>query len=504
MQICVHFDSARLYRWHLALLTALSDAGHDAVVSFVDTPEPLPTSLTVVFDYDRARRRAADDRFSTHLLPKSLAGWPRYGGGGYDLMLDLSSASRVQTHPGRVLRPLYDGSYKDYALFHCVLTQRAPRLELADSQSRGHVWLIGRPAIEAPWRPSLSFEMITSRLIEGIVRMLPEVAGGKLPAVERSEQTNFAGRSSTLAAALKFAALRLRRKATRAAGILTANKPKWHVAWRRPRDANMPSTAQLTIGDFRTLEDGGNRYFADPFLFAHADTTHVFVEEVPSLTGRGVISHFTLQADGTPSKPQCVLDTGSHLSYPFVFEHEGTIYLLPEATAAGGLDLYRAGTFPTQWEKVARLIDQPIHDATLFRHEDRWWIAAGNQILQSSSWDGLSLFFAQSLLGPWQPHPLNPVLIDASAARPAGPLWRDTTGHWIRPAQDCSTGYGGAITLRRILQLDPQHFREETAGTINFGAKNGLQGPHTIARTGGFEIVDLYASPGRLRAGYRG
>lgn len=504
MQICVHFDSARLYRWHLALLTALRDAGHDTVVSFADTPEPLPTSLTVVFDYDRARRHAPDDRFSTHLAPEALADWPRYGGGGYDLMIDVSSATRVQKHPGRVLRPLYDGSYRDYALFYAMLTRRAPQLSLADSQSRDHVWPLGQPAIEAPWRPSQSFEMVTSRLIEGIVRTITAVAAGKPPSQERGERTNFTGRSNILAAAARFALLRVQRKAGRAAEILTANSPKWHVAWRRTGGTSTPCSTTLAIGDFRTLDDGGNRYFADPFLFQSGGTTHVFVEEVPYATGRGVISHFTLQGDGTPSRTQCVLDTKSHLSYPFVFEHEGAIYLLPESSAAGGLDLYRATAFPRQWEKVARLIDQPIHDATLFQHEGRWWIAAGSQTLQSSSWDGLSLFFAGSLFGPWQPHPLNPVLVDASAARPAGPLWRDETGHWIRPAQDCSQGYGGALTLRRILQLDPETFREETAGAVNFGDRTGLRGPHTIGRAGAFEIVDLFGSPGRLRAGYRG
>lgn len=503
MQICVHLDPARLFRWHSVLLTALGAAGHEAVVSFVDNPEPLPTSLTAVFDYDRARSHAGDDRLSTHLLAAALASAPRYAGGGYGLMLDLSCASRVATHPGRVLRPLYDGSYKDYALFDALLHQRAPMLTVADSAHRDHVWTIGRPAIEMPWRPARNLDEIASRLVEGLVRAASQVAGGAHPSHEREEQVSFAGRSGIFSAAAGLARHRIRRKVSRLREALTGDTPKWHVAWRRINTGAAIEPATLQLGDFQVLDDGGKGYFADPFVFCREGIVHVFVEEVPNASRRGIISHFTLAACGTPSPVACVLDTGSHLSYPFVFVHEEAVYMLPESSAAGGLDLYRAAQFPSRWEKVARLIEGRVHDATLVRHGGRWWISAGSETLQSSSWDGLSLYSAEELTGPWQPHALNPVLVDASAARPAGAFWLDGQGHLMRPAQDCSKGYGAAITLRRVLALDEATFSEETSGTIAFAPGTGLMGPHTLSRGGGFELIDLYARPSRLRTLFR-
>lgn len=505
MQICVHLDSARLFRWHLALLLALREAGHDAVVSFVDTPEPLPTSFTVILDYDRARARAADDRFSTRLAPEALASLPRYAGGGYDVMMDLSSSSRVRTHPGRVVRPLYDGSYKDYALFACAAAGEAPALAIADSLSRNHVWPIGRPALETPWRPAKSLDEMTSRLAEGFLVVLAAIGRGEEAAFERPEQTNFAGRSSIIEACGRWAVRRIRRKAARAVEKLSGNEPKWHVAWRST-GASGPAgvqTAQYRLEHFRMLDDGGTSYFADPFLFEYEGAVHVFVEEVPYRTGRGIISHFTLNPDRTPSNPRVVLDTGLHLSYPQVFAHGGAIYMMPESSAAGGLDLYRATQFPQAWEKVARLIEGRIHDATLFGHDGRLWIAAGSQAFQSSSWDGLSLYYADRLEGPWTAHQLNPVVIDAAGARPAGPLWHDAHGALLRPAQDCTSGYGSGLTLKRVTELSPERFHEETASRISF-AGSGILGPHTLGRAGGFEVVDVYARPGTLRAGYRG
>lgn len=503
MQICVHLDGARLFRWHLALAQALGAAGHDVVVSFVDTPEPLPTSLTAVLDYDRARSRTGADRFSTRLHAAAFAAYARYAGGAYDLMIDLSSASRVRTHPGRVVRPLYDGSFKDYALFNAVLSQQAPALAVSDSASRDHVWLIGQPAIETPWRPAASLDSIAARLIAGLTRVAAEIAGGAAPRHEKPEQTSFAARSTVLTASLSLARARLQRKSARLSEKLSGNAAKWHVAWRRIEDAAPPVAQTLRLSDWRVLPDQGTRYFADPFVFVHDGVTHVFIEEVPDATGRGIISHFTLSAAGEPSDITPVLDTGSHLSYPFVFEDAGEIYMLPESSAAGGLDLYRAARFPDRWEKAARLIEGRAHDATFFRHEGQLWIAAGSEAPQSSSWDGLSLFTAETLLGLWRAHPGNPVLIDAGAARPAGALWTATDGSLMRPAQDCTSGYGHRLTLRRITRLDGTAFAEETAGAIAFAPETGILGPHTLSRGGGFELIDLYAKPSALRAGYR-
>lgn len=507
MQICVHLDPARLFRWHLALLPLLRDAGHDVAVSFGDNPEPLPNTLTAILDYDQARsHKAASETLSSRLHPHAFEGWPRYAGGGYGVMLDLSTASRVHTHPGRVLRPLFDGSYKDYALFDALLRQHAPQLSLADSRTRDHVWIIGQPAIEMPWRAGRSFDEIASRLTGGIVRALNEIAAGRAPQGILSPEKSTAGRSNLLAGGAAFAGRRLGRKFSRLAEVARGTAPRWHVAWRRSGEDDAPLQGDVTLNlcDYRVLPDDGQRYFADPFVIAHEGAAHVFVEELPSATGRGIISHFVLDASGQPSPVTRVLETDVHLSYPFVFRDGADFYMLPEASASGGLDLYRATRFPHAWEKLARVIDTPVHDATVFTHDGRWWIAAGTQELQSSSWDGLSLFYAGHLHGPWTAHPMNPVLVDAGGARPAGALWRTADGSLMRPAQDCRTGYGHALAVRRITRLDPEGFADEPAGHVSFARGLGIFGPHTLSRAAGFELIDLYAGPGALRTGDEG
>ncbi len=70
--------------------------------------------------------------------------------------------------------------------------------------------------------------------------------------------------------------------------------------------------------------------------------------------------------DDAWSPPRTVLERDHHLSYPFVFEHEGAIYMLPETGEAGRIELHRAVEFPDHWELDRVLLDGlTALDATL-------------------------------------------------------------------------------------------------------------------------------------------
>lgn len=502
MRIKLHLDKGRLFRWHLALAGALSGNGHQIAVQYGHESAPLPASLTAILDFDRARGKAGPDRLSTRLSASAFAPYEDFNDHA-SLTIDLATSDKTAPFNGRVLRPEYDGSPKDTALFHALLARRAPHLIVRDVP-RGGLWQIGLPAIELPTRLAPSLDQTVSRLVEGLVRIVTEIANGHdapttaLAGTQDGTQDRTQdGRAPTiLQSAGVFAAQRATRKVRNIGNKITGNAPRWHVAWRAT-ESNTPEVGLRDASAFQILGDCGQRYFADPFIFVHGGGCHVFVEEVPSRTGVGIISHLTISEHGHASAPRPVLDTGQHLSYPQVFAHDGQIWMLPESVAAGGLDLYRAEAFPDRWVKHARLIGGRVHDATFFEHGGLLWIAAGSEAFQSSSWDALSLFYAEQLTGPWRPHPRNPVIVDSRCSRPAGPLW-SKNGQLYRPAQDCSNGYGGKISVRCVAKLSPDAFSEEEAGGISFRDTGRHLGPHTIHCAGGIEVVDLYARPRAL------
>jgi hypothetical protein len=209
-------------------------------------------------------------------------------------------------------------------------------------------------------------------------------------------------------------------------------------------------------------------YFADPFPYEHDGRTWLLVETYGHPKGiRGRIARIDPH-DGRDSRepPDIAIARGNtHVSYPYVFrDEEERFWCVPEMQAErDGCVLHRLqadGTF------------QPVHhilrgrhvvDPTVFRHENRWWLFCTNALAAGSL--ALDAYCANDLEGRWTPHPLNPLKMDLSSARPAGrPFTID--GRLYRPAMDCSETYGGAVQIMEIVDLTDTTFRERPVARI--------------------------------------
>jgi len=210
---------------------------------------------------------------------------------------------------------------------------------------------------------------------------------------------------------------------------------------------------------FSVIEPPSGFSYADPFLFIHAARTYLFFE-IYSRREKGVIAYCELLEDGTHTSPRVVLRASYHLSYPFVFEWDGNIYLLPETQENGTIELYRANDFPNSWNLHAVLMRNiKYFDPTLYFDGRKWWLFAGSQTNPTEEVSELHLFVSESPFGPWKKHPRNPVVVGKHCARPAGRLFR-LGQHLLRPGQDSSRLYGEAISLNRVEVLTETDYRE--------------------------------------------
>jgi len=232
--------------------------------------------------------------------------------------------------------------------------------------------------------------------------------------------------------------------------------------------------------------------YADPMLLEHEGRHHLFCEEILPGERRGVISHTELHLDGTESSPPApVLAAAHHLSYPFVFAHAGEIFLIPETSSVRRVELYRSVDFPHEWRHEATLLDGLVaSDATLLAHGDRLWLFVGIAVPHGTMLDELHLFSATDVRGPWRPHPRNPVVSDVRCARPAGAIQRWGT-RLVRPAQDGSRRYGGAISFREIDELSEAGYSEHEIARLQPGDLGDARATHTYAADGRFEAIDL-------------
>jgi hypothetical protein len=264
----------------------------------------------------------------------------------------------------------------------------------------------------------------------------------------------------------------------------------WTIGVRRLGDPerilHLPAPDGLQL-----LPSDHGHFVADPMLLTYKDSTYLFFEEMNHASGIGSLGCVTVGADGALSEPVSVMTRPTHLSYPFVFSHEGEVFMIPETSADRRVELWRAVQLPDRWELVAVLIEGiDAVDATVKFDERQqlWWMFVSVAEPGGSTFDTLSIYFSKELARGWTAHPLNPVKLDPTSSRPAGPI-REEGRDWLRPAQDCSRGYGGALAWCRVSDLTPHTFHEEVVK--RWSPPSGYRGLHTYTRTDKWEAIDL-------------
>jgi hypothetical protein len=269
---------------------------------------------------------------------------------------------------------------------------------------------------------------------------------------------------------------------------------QWFLAYKF---GTGPVTADLN--GYTRLMPPKDRDWADPFVVEKSGRYYIFFEELPYAERKAHISMIELDAAGNASKPQRVLEADHHLSYPFLFEHDGHLWMLPESAKNRSVELYRCVDFPLVWRREKVLIDGlRLVDATLYRGADRWWMFANSAAGESRMFDDeLHIFHAERLTGDWQPHPKNPVKSDARSSRPAGQLFT-REGVLYRPSQVCVPRYGAGLALQRVLKLTPQDYAERQVERLLADPAAGLFGLHTMNRAGDLTVVDAFARRRRI------
>ncbi len=223
-----------------------------------------------------------------------------------------------------------------------------------------------------------------------------------------------------------------------------------------------------SLWQFKRIVPPRDRFWADPFVVERDGRHYVFMEELINDSHHGTIVVAEVDEEGNWTPPRPALEEDHHLSYPFMLEWEGEIYMIPESQECRAIKAYKPERFPDRWVPVKTLMsDIDAVDATLFEHDGRWWLFA-NVIDHEGSRasDELFLFYAdEPLSDAWTPHPANPIVSDTRCARPAGKLLR--RGDKIyRPSQDCTGGYGRRIQMNEVLRLTTRKWPHRRSNLI--------------------------------------
>lgn len=493
MRIWLRVAPDRARRWMADLAAACLAVG--ASVRLVETAgRPAPRLLALALELDRlivrrGRPSGADPIAAAEIAP------PPDAEHRPDLVLDLTEGDAAAPLPAgaRLWRLAFDGHPGEDALVAALAAGRAPLVTVVDGD--GAVLERARPSLERAHGLGEALATVGARTTHLLaVRLAAEIAGRPRPVAPDLELDAPAERSP-----LRAVAATLAHDLARTVARLVFATPHWRVGWRRVDGPGLVDGAGFAT-PFRPLPDAGTRFHADPFPVIWQGETVVFVEDFDHATDRGRISVVPFGPDGPTGPARPIVEEPWHLSYPFPVVVDGVLHLMPESTARRDLGLYRCIAFPDRWERVATLVDDAVvSDASLVEWAGRWWMFATDEDGLGGWSDMLTIRSAPSVYGPWRRHALDPVLIDAAAARPAGCPWV-AGGRLFRPVQDCLAGYGRAVTVAEVTRLDDDGFTQVPRRRIAPGPHWPGGRLHTVNRAGTLEVIDGAVLRPRLRA----
>lgn len=269
---------------------------------------------------------------------------------------------------------------------------------------------------------------------------------------------------------------------------LKVQREHWFLALARGVVPGQP-----LAGKVAALHPPQGRLWADPMIVRSNSQLFMFFEDYDYRLRRAHISVVEIDGGDRIGAPRTALRADHHLSYPFVFEWQGAHFMVPETASANAVRLYRAVEFPTRWEYVQDLLsDITAVDATICKHGGHWYLFTGVSEAGGSSWDELFLFVANTPIGPWLPHPMNPIVSDVRRARPGGRLFR-RDGVLYRPGQNSAKTYGHSLAILEVTELTPERYTERLAYRIEPNWLPGIYGCHTITMADDLMVLDCKA-----------
>ena len=319
-------------------------------------------------------------------------------------------------------------------------------------------------------------------------------ASGKLPAIK--EGYPYSGRSfRSLTLSIQFRHLSrilyntIEYKFKYRLFNMKKEREKWSIAFQRRH------WRELVMCRATKVINPAGRFLADPFVISRHGEDYCFVEDFDYSQRRGCISVLKLGKINSESIDKVIVEP-FHMSFPYLFEYEGSLLMLPETSENKDIRIYECVDFPKKWVMKTVLMEGvSAADTMIFEKNGMWWlftsIAPENTEDHCSE---LSIFYSTNPLSKdWTPHSMNPIYIDPSRARNGGVLY---DGDQIyRVAQKLGFDrYGFGSTVFRIDRLDETCYAETMMVEIEPNFFDGILGTHHLHSYGNISVFDYLSA----------
>lgn len=261
----------------------------------------------------------------------------------------------------------------------------------------------------------------------------------------------------------------------------------WDIGVVVANDEKVPTSVDFNKVKWLKLRNG-SQYAADSFCFESNNSNYIVFEDYDYKTKKGIISLAKLDESNKPISIKPILEKPFHLAYPFIFNNDKDIYMIPETAENSTIELYKWNNKDEIFDFQQVLLNVAGVDTSIVNYHGYWWLFCGlkNELPNEK----LHIYYSNELTGEYKSHLLNPVKVDPAGSRPAGQFIVKNDVLY-RPAQHSVNWYGEKIDWFKVNELTPTTFSEEYAGEIAPQKQwEHNMGVHTFSQTSKLLVID--------------
>lgn len=223
-------------------------------------------------------------------------------------------------------------------------------------------------------------------------------------------------------------------------------------------------------------------WFADPFFLSVSDSCiELLVEEWIYEKNRGRLSHLQIshkKGEYYLEKVTPILELDTHLSFPNIWKENGKVYVYPENSESGMLNIYEYDEHNKKLINPICIINQPLVDTSIFKDGDTYYAFGTKATHDTFDRRRVFVYSSNNLFHGWSE--IQVITNEFNIERGAGAIvrWHD---RWIRPVQNCEGEYGEdtifyelhkstyGFSEEYVSRLEPMHnlYRGITLHTFN-------------------------------------
>lgn len=224
-------------------------------------------------------------------------------------------------------------------------------------------------------------------------------------------------------------------------------------------------TSSFDFKDIRWIRnlDYGRYWYADPFILSSSDKDVVILAEEwvrKEKKGRLAVLFCEKRRNGYRLKQRAtLLEKDTHLSFPYVIEDNGQIYVVPENYQSGTVTLYRYDIDANKLVEPIVLLNESLVNCQIAKIGKTYYMfGIQSGLPDSEAGKRLLIYKSDSLFGDYK---ISQTIDNKlREERGAGRIF-SSHGRIYRPAQSCEGGYGKSVLIYELTMDENGSFAEK-------------------------------------------